>query len=257
MTTKKSTVKRNDTYEYRETLKRPDLRVSIMEIGLCKEKVLFDELKKPWNGRFYHTEDTNRFFFDYNNKRYELNLFGGGGGGGEVIDLREYAKKTDLKNYAKKTDLNDYAKKSELTDFAKKSELNDYAKKTDLNTYAKKTDLNDYAKKSELPTKTSDLTNDSNFITIESVGEFLQSNGYITEEMLLDSISGFVKVEDFENLSARVSDMSSEIEEIKRRIDEISSESDSDDELDSLRRRIEYLEEFLDMETTWDEFSRE
>ena len=87
-------LKRNDTYEYRSVVKRPDLKVKLVEIGCCKENVLLKELKKPCNGRFYHTEDTNRFFFDFNDKRYELNLFGDGGG--SVIDLSDYAKKTDL-----------------------------------------------------------------------------------------------------------------------------------------------------------------
>lgn len=87
-------VKRNDTYEYREVVKRPNLSVSLLEIGTCNEEVLFKQLTKPVNGRFYHTEDTNRFFFDFNGKRFELDLFGGGGGSsGEPIDLKEYAKK--------------------------------------------------------------------------------------------------------------------------------------------------------------------
>jgi hypothetical protein len=140
-------IKRNDTYEYREVVKRPDLSVTLLEIGTCKEDVLFEQLKKPVNGRFYHTEDTNRFFFDFKGKRFELNLIGGGGG--EPIDLREYAKKKDI------------------------------------------------------PTKLSQLRNDSDFVTITTVGTFLKQHDYITEDDLIESISDFVKKKDIDEINKK------------------------------------------------------
>jgi hypothetical protein len=144
-------IKRNDTYEYREVVKRPDLSVTLLEIGTCKEDVLFEQLKKPVNGRFYHTEDTNRFFFDFKGKRFELNLIGGGGG--EPIDLREYAKKKDI------------------------------------------------------PTKLSQLRNDSDFVTITTVGTFLKQHDYITEDDLIESISDFVKKKDIDEINKKINNL--------------------------------------------------
>lgn len=82
-----------DTYEYRKETKRQRVIVKLVEIGECPESVIFNELKVT-NGRLYHSSDTNRFFYDFNNKRYELNLFGEGGG--EIIDYNQFAKKTDI-----------------------------------------------------------------------------------------------------------------------------------------------------------------
>lgn len=147
-------IKRNDTYEYRESFKRPNLSVSLLEIVTCKEGVLFEQLKKPVNGRFYHTEDTNRFFFDYNGKRFELNLFGSGGG--EIIDLREYAKKKDI------------------------------------------------------PTKLSQLKNDSDFVTMTTVGNFLKQHDYITEDDLIKKISGLVKREELEEIVRKINNLNSD-----------------------------------------------
>lgn len=126
-------IKKNDTYEYRKVVKRPDLRVSLLEIGFCTEKVLFKELKKPFNGRLYLTTDTNKFYFDWNDKRREMDVYG------ESIP-----------------------------------------------------DISGYAKKSDIPTKTSQLKNDSGFLTTESVGDFLRNNGYVTEEMLADEIANII-----------------------------------------------------------------
>lgn len=149
-------VKRNDTYEYREVVKRPNLNVSLLEIGTCKEEVLLKQLTKPINGRFYHTEDTNRFFFDFDGKRFELDLFGGGGGSGEPIDLKEYAKKKDI------------------------------------------------------PTKVSQLVNDSDFVTITTVGNFLKQHDYITEDDLIESISDFVKKEEINKINEKINNLNAD-----------------------------------------------
>jgi hypothetical protein len=42
-----------------------------MEMCSCIKSVLLAE--KIYNGRLYHTTDTNEFFFDWNDKRYSLN----------------------------------------------------------------------------------------------------------------------------------------------------------------------------------------
>lgn len=161
-----SSIRRNDTYEYRKNTVRPVLDVKNVEIGLCTENVLLNQLKKPFNGRFYFTNDTHRFFYDFDNKRYELFLFGEGGGGIPV-------------------------------------------------------DLKDYAKKKDIPTKVSQLVNDAKYLQVTTLRNFLDTNKYVTEEMVLQSLSQYVKQSDFENLSNEVSSLVNMINDMGDRINEL------------------------------------
>ena len=51
--------------------KKPSIDIKTMEMCSCIKSVLNTE--KIYNGRLYHTTDTNEFFFDWNDKRYSLN----------------------------------------------------------------------------------------------------------------------------------------------------------------------------------------
>jgi hypothetical protein len=53
------------------TNKKPSINIDMMEMCSCVKSTLL--LEKIYNGRFYHTTDTNEFFFDWNDKRYLLN----------------------------------------------------------------------------------------------------------------------------------------------------------------------------------------
>ena len=53
------------------TNKKPSIDVKLMEMCSCVKTVLLTE--EIYNGRLYHTTDTNEFFFDWNDKRYLLN----------------------------------------------------------------------------------------------------------------------------------------------------------------------------------------
>lgn len=53
------------------TNKKPSIDIKEMEMCSCVKSTLLTE--KIYNGRFYHTTDTNEFFFDWNDKRYLLN----------------------------------------------------------------------------------------------------------------------------------------------------------------------------------------
>lgn len=53
------------------TNKKPSVDIKTMEMCSCIKTVLLAE--KIYNGRLYHTTDTNEFFFDWNDKRYSLN----------------------------------------------------------------------------------------------------------------------------------------------------------------------------------------
>ena len=51
--------------------KKPSIDIKTMEMCSCVKSVLSTE--EIYNGRLYHTTDTNEFFFDWNDKRYSLN----------------------------------------------------------------------------------------------------------------------------------------------------------------------------------------
>ena len=53
------------------TNKKPSIDIKSMEMCSCVKSVLITE--EIYNGRLYHTTDTNEFFFDWNDKRYSLN----------------------------------------------------------------------------------------------------------------------------------------------------------------------------------------
>ena len=53
------------------TNKKPSIDIKTMEMCSCVKSVLLTE--EIYNGRLYHTTDTNEFFFDWNDKRYLLN----------------------------------------------------------------------------------------------------------------------------------------------------------------------------------------
>lgn len=53
------------------TNKKPSIDIKTMEMCSCLKSILITE--EIFNGRFYHTTDTNEFFFDWNDKRYSLN----------------------------------------------------------------------------------------------------------------------------------------------------------------------------------------
>lgn len=51
--------------------KKPSIDIKTMEMCSCVKSVLLNE--EIYNGRLYHTTDTNEFFFDWNDRRYLLN----------------------------------------------------------------------------------------------------------------------------------------------------------------------------------------
>ena len=53
------------------TNKKSSVDIKTMEMCSCTKSVLLKE--EIYNGRLYHTTDTNEFFFDWNDKRYSLN----------------------------------------------------------------------------------------------------------------------------------------------------------------------------------------
>ena len=69
-------MKNDITYEYRVFTHRL-IDVESMEVGICTSKIIEEiKPKDKVNGRFFHTSDTDEWFFCWNNELQKLNLKG-------------------------------------------------------------------------------------------------------------------------------------------------------------------------------------
>ena len=271
-------MKNDITYEYRKTVKRPDLIVGNIELGECTYKVLKDELKKPSKtSRLYHTTDTNQFFYDFKGKRYELSWLGSAiddsGLSEELASIKkdiaklkknpagltdedkellsnvktlldglnidDYATKTWVENNGYLTEQDISGKQDKLTDaqianlnldhskyLTEHQSLNDYATKTwvENNGYLTEQDISGKQDKltsgtnitiennvisATIPTKTSELANDSGFLTEITYGSLSNDSDSDSDKSAthgpvdaaeLDSILKSMR-EDIDNLS--------------------------------------------------------
>lgn len=99
------------------TNKKPSIDIKTMEMCSCVKSTLLTE--KIYNGRFYHTTDTNEFFFDWNDKRYllnwintseinEINLSDVVRFGERISKLNNDANYIDIKTLKEWLDINNY-----------------------------------------------------------------------------------------------------------------------------------------------------
>ena len=99
------------------TNKKPSIDIKEMEMCSCVKSTLL--LEKIYNGRFYHTTDTNEFFFDWNDKRYllnwintseinEINLSDVVRFGERISKLNNDANYIDIKTLKEWLDINNY-----------------------------------------------------------------------------------------------------------------------------------------------------
>ena len=97
--------------------KKPSIDIKTMEMCSCVKSTLLTE--KIYNGRFYHTTDTNEFFFDWNDKRYllnwintseinEINLSDVVRFGERISKLNNDANYIDIKTLKEWLDINNY-----------------------------------------------------------------------------------------------------------------------------------------------------
>ena len=97
--------------------KKPSIDINEMEMCSCIKSVLLSE--GIYNGRFYHTTDTNEFFFDWNDKRYllnwintseikEINLSDVVRFGERISKLNNDANYIDIKTLKEWLDINNY-----------------------------------------------------------------------------------------------------------------------------------------------------
>ena len=131
------------------------------------------------------------------------------------VDLSDYVTKSELQAKLDalniNIDLSSYATKEELTNAINSIDLSAYALKTEIPS------LNGYAKTSEIPSKVSQLENDSNYLSSipeEYVTETeLNAKGYLTEHQDLSayalkteipSLNGYATTEYVDNAIANV-----------------------------------------------------
>ena len=99
------------------TNKKPSVDIDTMEMCSCAKSTLLTE--KIYNGRFYHTTDTNEFFFDWHDKRYllnwintseinEINLSDVVRFGERISKLNNDANYIDIKTLKEWLDINNY-----------------------------------------------------------------------------------------------------------------------------------------------------
>ena len=115
----------------------------------------------------------------YATKQYVTNAVANAGGGN--VDLSAYAKKTDISDFITLADLPDlsgYATKTYVQSEIAKIETGDVS--IDLSAYAKKSEI------PTVPTKTSELTNDSGFLTSHQ-----SLAGYVTEGSLTNTLAQY------------------------------------------------------------------
>ena len=195
-------MKKNDiTYEYRVFTHRP-IDVESMEVGRCTSKVI-KELKEKDKiaGRFFHTSDTDEWYFCWNGELQKLNLKGDANVNDALAEVEkliadanaavEDAKKTatEAKNAAAEAktaadaasaaveSIENKADKSEVESVLKAVEMK--ADKSVVDTLSAKVDaikvpsLDEYATKdfvseeikTNIPTKVSAFENDANYLT--------------------------------------------------------------------------------------------
>jgi hypothetical protein len=153
------------------TNKKPSIDINTMEMCSCVKSTLLTE--KIYNGRFYHTTDTNEFFFDWHDKRYLLNWI-------NTSEINEI-------------NLSDVVRFGERI-----SKLNNDANYIDIKTLKEWLDINNYKPYEENDLKVENPSNDIEVITTiqkwishirgeiklfkrNSVGEYLDKNDIVIE----------------------------------------------------------------------------
>ena len=196
-------MKNDITYEYRVFTNRL-IDIETMEVGKCTSKVIKElKQKDKVDSRFFHTSDTDEWFFCWNGELQKLNLKGDSDVNDALAEVRELinnvkvsvenantaaesaqnaareanAAVESIENKADKSSVDslknvvntkaDAAVVDALSDKVAAIKLDDYALKSDipsLKDFATKSFVGEEIAKS-VPTKVSELTNDSGYLT--------------------------------------------------------------------------------------------
>ncbi len=172
-------MKNDITYEYRVFTHRL-FDVESMEVGICTSKVIKEiKPKDKVNGRFFHTSDTDEWFFCWNNELQKLNLKGNSDVNAALAEVEKLiananaavsdAKKTatEAKNAAAEAKTAADAASAAVESIgnkADKSEVEAVAKAVDAK--ADKTEVEALAASiPTVPTNVSAFTNDAGYLT--------------------------------------------------------------------------------------------
>lgn len=159
-------MKNDHTYEYRVFTNRL-VDVGPMEVGNCTKKVVENlKSKDKVDGRFFHTSDTNEWFFCWNGKLQELNLAGDASVNEALEKVKELIGKADetvgLANDAAAA-ANEAVKQAQEAADAATSAVESIENKADQDYVdAVKQDVESLAQKVENKASISDLDNKAN-----------------------------------------------------------------------------------------------
>ena len=187
-------MKNDITYEYRVFTNRL-IDIETMEVGKCTSKIIKElKQKDKVDSRFFHTSDTDEWFFCWNGELQKLNLKGDSDVNDALAEVRELINNVKVSvenaNTAAESAQNaareanaavesienlenvvntkaDAAVVDALSDKVAAIKLDDYALKSDipsLKDFATKSFVGEEIAKS-VPTKVSELTNDSGYLT--------------------------------------------------------------------------------------------
>jgi hypothetical protein len=208
-------MKNDITYEYRVFTNRL-IDIESMEVGKCTSKVIKElKQKDKVDGRFFHTSDTDEWFFCWNGKLQKLNLKGNSDVNAALAEVEKLitnanaavsdAKKAateaktaadsaiaaveSIENKANKSDVEAVLKvveeKADMSVVESLSEKLDALKVPSLDGYATEIFVGEEIAKidiPEVPTKVSAFENDANYLTEQSL------NNYYTKEQIDSTI---------------------------------------------------------------------
>ena len=198
----------NYNYENRSVSRTTSVLANV-EMVSCKKADL--SRLKVTNGNFYHTTDTNEFFYDWGGKRNKLNVLGGDQNIQSEIDkIKDTVAKLDTKKMdSLETKVNNAVQtvnnvKSDVADAVKKANeasktaqdaanaVTDKASKRDIDEAIAKIDLSGYAKSEDIPS----LDNYATKNEIPSLDDYAKKED-------IPSVNGFIKSSDLDDYAKK------------------------------------------------------
>lgn len=151
------------------TNKKSSVDIKTMEMCSCTKSVLLKE--EIYNGRLYHTTDTNEFFFDWNDKRYSLNWI-------DTDEIRE-ANLSDVVRFGERiSKLNNDANYITITTLKEWLDANNYRPYEEPNLNIEDTsDVSEVIK--SIQNWLSHIRSEIELFKRNDVGEYLDDNGNI------------------------------------------------------------------------------
>lgn len=155
------------------TNKKPSINIETMEMCSCVKSILDKE--EIYNGRLYHTTDTNEFFFDWNDKRYSLNWI-------NTKDIQD-VNLSDVVRFGERiSKLNNDENYINITTLKEWLDINNYKpyEENELNT----DELSEVIEViTSIQNKISYIINEVEFFKKNDVGEYLDENNIVISDV--------------------------------------------------------------------------